>query len=94
MAKRKASTTSKIPKRKWSPQVIDSMAEADKADREYWWSRSPAERMRELERLRQENWGYGNGKPTLRMQKGLLRIVDMASGKTIKVIKAANPNRK
>jgi hypothetical protein len=61
---------------KWSMRVFDSMKEADDADREYWWSRTPAERMRELERLRQLNWGYSKDKP-LRMLRGIFRIVDM-----------------
>jgi hypothetical protein len=69
MAKRKASRTTKKAKSKWSLQTFDSFAEADKADREYWWSRSPAQRMRELERLRQLNWGYGKGKPPPKFQR-------------------------
>jgi hypothetical protein len=48
MARRKASKRTRNAKSKWSLQTFDSMADADKADREYWWSRSPAERMREL----------------------------------------------
>jgi hypothetical protein len=52
------------------------MREADEAERRYWWSRSPAERLRELERLRQLNWGYGNGKPLPRFQR-TLRIANM-----------------
>lgn len=31
--------------------------EADEADRKYWWSRSPKERMQALELLRQINYG-------------------------------------
>lgn len=31
--------------------------EADEADRKYWWSRSPEERMQALELLRQINYG-------------------------------------
>ena len=52
------------------------MEDADKAEREYWWSRSPAQRMRELERLRQLNWGYGKGKPTPRLQR-IIRITEL-----------------
>ena len=40
-------------------RVFGSMREADEADRRDWWSRTPEERMRALERLRQLNWGYG-----------------------------------
>src|SRR5207245_2431190 len=65
MARRKSELLRKRkPKR--SLQVFNSMAEADEADRRYWWSRSGAERLRELERLRQLNWGYGKGRPTPR----------------------------
>ncbi len=63
MAKRKASKTTRKTKSKWTLQTFDSMADADKADREYSWSRSPAQRMRELERLRQLNWGYTRSNP-------------------------------
>ena len=93
MAKGKASKTSRQTKSKWSLKVFDSFEAADKADREYWWSRSPAQRMRELERLRQLNWGYGKGKPTPRMERGLLRVVDMRTNRTMRVVKAADPNR-
>ena len=80
MGKRKASKTGKA-KSKWSLRTFDSMADADKADREYWWSRSPAQRMRELERLRQLNWGYGKGKSYPRFEP-TIRIVDMRSQDT------------
>ena len=76
MAKRKASKTSKKTKSKWSLKVFDSMADADEADRQYSWSRSPAQRMRELERLRQLNWGYGKGKPTPRLQR-IIRVTEL-----------------
>jgi len=92
MAKRKASKTARKAKQKWSLQVFDSLADADKADREDSWSRSPAQRMRELERLRQLNYGYGKGKPTPRLER-LLRIVDMASGRILKIIRAGRPDQ-
>jgi hypothetical protein len=44
-------------------RVFNSFEEADQADREYWWSKTPEERLRELERLRQLNYGYGQGRP-------------------------------
>ena len=31
--------------------------EADQKDREYWWSRTPLERMQHLEALREMNYG-------------------------------------
>jgi hypothetical protein len=57
-------------------RVFATMQEADEADRKYWWSRTPAERLRECERFRRSNWGYGNGKSFPRFQR-TLRIVDM-----------------
>lgn len=56
-----------------------SFAEADQADREYWWSMRPIERLRELERLRQFNYNYGNGKPLPRFQR-TLRVVELGEG--------------
>jgi hypothetical protein len=52
-------------------RVFSSFEEADQADREYWWSRTPAERLRALERLRQLNYGYGKGRPLPRFQRVL-----------------------
>jgi len=77
MGKRKLhrKTTAKA-KQKRSLKVFESMAEADEAERRYWWSRSPAQRMRELERLRQLNWGYGKGKPTPRFQR-TIRVTEL-----------------
>ena len=74
MVRRKASKRTRNAKSKWSLQTFDSMADADKADREYWWSRSPAERMRELEL----NWGYGKGKPTPRLVR-VFRVENMGT---------------
>jgi hypothetical protein len=79
MGRRKTSKTARKAKSKWSLQTFESMADADKADREYWWSRSPAQRMRELERLRQLNWGYGKGKPTPRLQR-IIRVTELGGG--------------
>ena len=39
-------------------QVYNSFEEADDADREYWRSRTPLERMIALEHIRQSAWGY------------------------------------
>src|SRR5437016_4349751 len=57
-------------------QAFDSFEAADQADREYWWSRTPEVRLRECERLRQLNWGYGNGKPLPKLER-ILRIKKM-----------------
>ena len=46
-----------------------SMEQAEQAEREYWWSQTPAYRLRALERLRQRNYGYGQGQPLPRFQR-------------------------
>ena len=56
--------------------AFDSFEAADEYDRAYWWSRSPAERMRELERLRRLNYGYGEGRPLPRFQR-VLRVAEL-----------------
>jgi hypothetical protein len=73
-------TTGKRKRSKPRRANIESLAfaEADQRDREYWWSRTPAERMRELERLRQLNYGYGQGKPLPRFQR-ILRVAQMGA---------------
>jgi hypothetical protein len=60
-------------------RVFDSMQDADAADRAYWWSRTPSARLRELERLRQLNYGYGKGRPLPRFQS-TLRVVELGRG--------------
>ena len=57
-------------------QSFDSFEAADQADREYWWSRSPQERMRALEQLREMNYGYGEGKPRPKFQR-VLTVVEL-----------------
>lgn len=51
------------------PETLDQ-----KARTEYWLSRTPQERMREMERLRRIKYGYG---PNERMKK-VLEIVDIS----------------
>ena len=55
--------------------VVSSFEEADRLDREYWWSRTPVERMQALELVRQVAHGYGPGKPP-RFQR-ILEVDDM-----------------
>jgi hypothetical protein len=45
---------------KWTLTVYDSFEEADAAERAYWRSKTPAERMRALEEIRQMAWGYND----------------------------------
>jgi hypothetical protein len=66
-------------KRRMTLVAFASPADADRADREYWWSRTPAARLRELERLRQINYGYGQGRPLPRFQS-VLRVADLREG--------------
>ena len=84
MPKRKQSPAKPRRRRKMKMEIrqFNSFAEADQYDREYWWSRTPAYRMRALEQLRQHIWGYGNGKPFPRLER-ILRIVDMKTGKIL-----------
>jgi hypothetical protein len=63
----------------WTMEVHESMEAADDADRERQWSRTPAQRLRELERLRQLNYGYGPGKPRPKFQR-VLRIAKLGEG--------------
>ena len=51
--------------------VASSFEEADRLDREYWWSLTPEARLRALEFSRQVAYGYGNGKPFPRFQRVL-----------------------
>jgi hypothetical protein len=39
-------------------RTFNTFAKADEADRKYWRSRSPKERMQALEHIRQMVWGY------------------------------------
>ena len=57
-------------------QSFESFEAADKADREYWWSRTPQERMQALEQLRELNYGYGEGKPRPNFQR-VLTVVEL-----------------
>jgi hypothetical protein len=52
------------------------MAEADARDQAYWLAQTPAARLRELERLRQLNYNYGQGKPLPRLQR-ILRVASL-----------------
>lgn len=50
---------------------VVTFEEGDRLDREYWWSRTPQERMQALEIARQIAYGYGPGQPLPRLQRVL-----------------------
>jgi hypothetical protein len=66
----------KRKKRRLSLVSFDSMAAADEHDRAKWLAKTPYARLRELERLRQLNYGYGQGKPLPRFQR-VLRVTEL-----------------
>ncbi len=45
---------------------VCTLDEADKEDKEYWWSRTPEERLAALEQARQLNYGYDPASKRLR----------------------------
>ena len=53
--------------------VLSSFQEADEADKAYWHSKSPQERMAALELMRQINYGYD---PTTERLQRVLEIVE------------------
>jgi hypothetical protein len=54
-------------------RVFSSFEESDEADREYWHSRTPAERLAALELMRQSAYGYDD--PTAGRLQRVLEIV-------------------
>ncbi|MEO7659591.1 MAG: hypothetical protein ABIV48_08250, partial [Pyrinomonadaceae bacterium] len=54
-------------------RVFSTFEESDAADREYWHSKSPAERLEALELMRQSAYGYDDS-TTSRLQR-VLEIV-------------------
>jgi hypothetical protein len=58
----------------WTLEIFDSFAEADQADREYWLSRTPLQRMESLERIRGLAWGYD---PDAKSRPEFQRIVEI-----------------
>lgn len=77
--KNKSSPASSAPATRMRRNVLrqfDSTEQAEQADREYWWAQTPAYRLRALERLRQRNYGYGQGQPLPRFQR-TIRIIEL-----------------
>ena len=58
---------------------VANFATADESDLVYWRAKTPAARLRELERLRQFNYGYGQGKPLPRFQR-VLKVTQLGQG--------------
>ena len=84
MAKRKSASGGKQQskaRRRAKPEMraYDSHAAADEADRAYWLAQTPAARLRELERLRRLNFGYGEGRPLPRFQR-ILKVAELGEG--------------
>ena len=63
--------TFRVDKEKLS--VLSSFEEADEADKAYWHSKSPQERMAALELMRQINYGYD---PTTERLQRVLEVVE------------------
>ena len=61
----------KMDKEKFS--VLSSFEEADAADKTYWHSKTPQERLEALELMRQINYGYN---PTTERLQRVLEIVE------------------
>ncbi len=53
--------------------VLSSFEEADEADKAYWHSKTPQERMAALELMRQINYGYD---PTTERLQRVLEVVE------------------
>lgn len=63
--------TFRIDKEEFS--VLSSFQEADEADKAYWHSKTPQERMAALELMRQINYGYD---PTTERLQKVLEVVE------------------
>ena len=61
----------KMDKEKFS--VLSSFEEADAADKGYWHSKTPQERLEALELMRQINYGYD---PTTERLQRVLEVVE------------------
>jgi hypothetical protein len=64
-----------------------SFAEAAEADRTYWWSKTPEERLAVLELLRQIHYGYDPS--TERLQR-VLEVIDLKKSR-FRAAKASTP---
>ena len=71
----RAIDTFRVDKEEFS--VLSSFEEADAADKAYWHSKSPQERVEALELMRQINYGYD---PTTERLQRVLEIVELTQG--------------
>ena len=55
---------------------VTTFAEAEQEDRQFWYNRTPEERLIYVEWLRQRNWGYDPA--TTRLQR-VLAIIERSS---------------
>jgi hypothetical protein len=62
------------PRADWDVQVFHSFAEADEADRQYWRSKTPEERMEALEQIRGMAWGYD---PNAQTRPEFQRVIEI-----------------
>ena len=58
-------------------EVFTSFEQADEADRQYWWSRTPQERLTALEVMRQVMYSYDPA--TTRLQR-VLEVAELERG--------------
>ncbi|MGA3066619.1 MAG: hypothetical protein ABSF29_07205 [Tepidisphaeraceae bacterium] len=75
----KRSSTKRARRSGWKLTSYRSAADADDADRRFWLSRTPRQRMQALEELRRFNYGYGDGKPQPRFQR-ILKVTKLRQG--------------
>jgi len=61
----------------WELEIFDSFEEADEADRKYWLSKTPVERMQALERIRGMAWGYGSDAKSRPQFQRVVEIVEL-----------------
>ncbi len=71
----RAIDTFRVDKEEFS--VLSSFEEADEADKAYWHSKSPQERMEALELMRQINYGYD---PTTERLQRVLEVAEFTQG--------------
>ena len=64
----------------WELEIFDSFEEADEADRQYWRSKSPVERMESLERIRGIAWGYDSDAKSRPQFQRVVEVVELRGG--------------